>query len=138
MTGKNYTNVQADMPNEDYLATATECLSNAAGTAYTLWTNWSKPDCWCYRKQCNGDINGAKFLGKPVTVADNDIMKAAFGLSDAALALVTNGICADLNHAKFLGKHVTVADNDVLKSYFGVADASVPQCPDTYINKWMN
>ena len=135
--GKNYTDVQADAPNEDYTATATECY-NLNGPLYASWVTFGNPVCWCYRKQCNGDANGQKVLNRPVNIADNDILKAAFGLLPAPLALVPNGICADFNHAKVLNRHVNIADNDILKLYFGVLDASVPACADTYINEWKN
>jgi len=109
------------------LFTEPECLNkNAVG--YPDWVAWGKPDCWCYRKQCRGDINGALFLGKPVTGADLIIFKAAFNKNNVDLALVPDGICADLNHAPFLGKRVTGADLIILKAYFNKADAVVPVC----------
>ncbi|UCC22034.1 MAG: hypothetical protein JSW23_09545 [Planctomycetota bacterium] len=131
--GKSYDNVQADALSEDYAATATECY-NAGAPDYAWWAANGMPPCWCYRKQCRGDANGSSFLGKPVTVADNNLLKAAFGQS----TLPPDGECADFNHAGFLGKRVTVADNDILKLYFGVAELSVPECDDTYINEWKN
>jgi hypothetical protein len=105
---------------------------------YATWVAWGKPNCWAYKKQCNGDITGTSALGKPVSTADLNILKPAFGASDSALALVTNGICADLNHAAALGKRVSTADLNVLKTYFGVAETSVPVCPSTNINFWTN
>jgi hypothetical protein len=136
LTGKTYTNVQADALDEDYLAT-TECYKNTA-PLYANWVARGSNPCWCYRKQCRGDANGAKVLNRPVNIADNDILKAAFGLLDAQLDLVTNGICADFNHARVLNRHVNIADNDILKAYFGVLDGSVPQCNADYVNVWTN
>ncbi|MFA5238506.1 MAG: hypothetical protein WC476_02185 [Phycisphaerae bacterium] len=132
-----YVNVTVDQINQDYTGTATECLA-AIDPSYADWVAWSKPNCWCYRKQCRGDINGTLFLGKPVTQADNNILKAAYNLTDAQLALVVNGICADLNHQSFLGKRVTQADNNILKLYYNVTDALVPECPPDNINFWTN
>jgi hypothetical protein len=114
-----------------------ECLMNTA-PEYVVWEAWGKPDCWCYRKQCNGDINGTSFLGKPVTTADLNTFKAAFNVTDTVLATVTDGICADLNHGSFLGKRVTTADLNTFKQYFNVADSLVPECDGTYINEWKN
>jgi hypothetical protein len=104
-----------------------ECLKDTSAE-YTAWDSWGKPDCWCYKKQCKGDINGALFLGKPVTLADLNTFKLAFNLTDVDLVNVTDGICADLNHAAFLGKRVTLADLNTFKAYFNLADASVPCC----------
>ena len=112
------------------LFTEPECLigGNAGPLEYSDWVAWGKPDCWCYTKQCRGDINGKPFLGKPVTGADLIIFKAAFNKTDADLALVPNGICADLNHTTFLGKRVTGADLIIFKAYFNKADSVVPVC----------
>jgi hypothetical protein len=95
---------------------------------FNAWMNWDMPECWCYRKQCRGDINGSSFLGKPVSLADLTTFKLAFGQIDAVLATVTDGICADLNHSAFLGKRVTLSDLNTFKTYFGIAEASVPCC----------
>ena len=129
--GKSYSPVSSDMLSEDYTATATECY-NASAPDYAWWAANGMPACWCYRKQCNGDTNGTSFLGKWVTVADNDLLKAAFGQT----TLPPNGECADLNHAAFLGKRVTVADNDIMKLYFG--QTVVPDCNEAHVNAWTN
>ena len=104
-----------------------ECLKETA-PEYDIWDEFGRPECWCYKKQCRGDINGKPFLGKPVTGADLIIFKAAFNKTDADLALVPNGICADLNHTTFLGKRVTGADLIIFKAYFNKADSVVPVC----------
>lgn len=136
--GKSYTNVQADALNEDYTATATECLAST-DPGYTAWTTtWSSNPCWCYRKQCRGDTNGTSAFGKPVSTTDLDLFKLAFGKTNAELLAITNGICADLNHTAAFGKQVTTTDLDIFKLYFGIAEASVPQCPSTNINAWTN
>ncbi|UCC23504.1 MAG: hypothetical protein JSW23_05485, partial [Planctomycetota bacterium] len=130
-TPKVYSNVQADALNEDYTGTATECY-NLSAPDYAWWAANGMPACWCYRKQCHGDANGEAFLGKWVTIADNDVLKAAFGL----VVLPPNGACADFNHEGFLGKRVTVADNDILKLYFG--STAVPDCDENHVNAWTN
>lgn len=106
------------------------CCLKSMAPEYTDWNNWGCPYCWCYRKQCHGDINGSSFLGKPVSLADLNTFKAAFNKNDIDLALVTNGICADLNHAAFLGKRVTLSDLNIFKAYFNTANANVPCCDD--------
>jgi hypothetical protein len=105
----------------------TECMKTTA-TEYGDWVTWGKPNCWCYRKQCMGDLNGASFFGKPVTLTDLNLFKLAFNKTDAELALVTDGICADLNHAAFFGKRVTLTDLNTFKLYFNKAEAEVPCC----------
>ena len=103
---------------------------------YHDWEVWEKPACWCYARQCRGDINGTFFLGKPVTGADLIIFKSAFNKTDAELALVPNGICADLNHTSFLGKRVTGADLIIFKTYFNQLEANVPECDMTHFCVW--
>jgi hypothetical protein len=108
---------------------AEECMKTSH-FAYVDWGAWDKPKCWCYRKQCRGDINGSSFFGKTVTLADLNIFRAAYNKTDAELALVENGICADLNMASFFGKRVTLADLNIFRTYYNVVDASVPCCDE--------
>jgi len=125
---------------------ADECMKDTA-PEYAAWVSWNSPDCWCYRKQCHGDTNGALFLGKPVTTVDLSIFKLLFGKTDSELALIPNGICADLNHASFLNKRITTADLNIFKAYFNLPDADVPCCDidgdcvltiDDNYNYWTN
>lgn len=106
-----------------------ECLKNTAAE-YGDWVNWQSPDCWCYKKQCRGDINGSSFLGKPVSLADLTTFKLAFNQPDSVVEGIADGICADLNHKAFLGKRVTLADLTIFKANFNVPEASVPCCDD--------
>ena len=103
---------------------------------YADWVLMDKPDCWCYRKQCRGDINGRSFLGKPVTGIDLIIFQSA-GFGGPVLPPPPGAECADLNHAAFLGKRVTGADLIIFKAYFNLPDANVPDCDDTHINFWI-
>ncbi|MHC4642535.1 MAG: DUF7901 domain-containing protein [Planctomycetota bacterium] len=109
------------------LFTEPDCLNRHA-VGYNDWLAWGSPDCWCYQKQCRGDINGKLFLGKPVTLADLNTFKLAFNQPDPNVMAITDGICADLNHRPFLGKRVTLADLTIFKTYFNVIDALVPKC----------
>ncbi len=115
------------------------CLKNS-DSGFAVWVDFGKPDCWCYKKQCRGDINGTSAFGRPVSGTDNDDFKLAFNKTDTELKAITsfNGICADLNHTGAFGKRVTGTDNDDFKDYFNVAEASVPQCASTHINFWTN
>lgn len=114
----------------------TDCVKSSA-PFYADWQAWGEPDCWCYAKQCRGDLNGSSFIGKPVSLADLNLFKLAFNLGDVDLAAVANGICADLNHASFIGKRVSLADLNTFKLYFNLAEASVPECDNTNYNFWV-
>jgi hypothetical protein len=104
---------------------ADDCMKEIA-PEYDDWVEWNRPECWCYKKQCRGDINGASFLGKPISLADLTIFKAAFNQPDEVLRQNPELICADLNHGGFLGKRVTLSDLNILKGWFHVMQ--IPCC----------
>ena len=117
-----------------------ECVKSTA-SIYADWVAWGKPDCWCYERQCNGDINGKK---EPIGTAqvgatDLGIFKNAFGKNPTDLALVVNGICADLNHKKEpIGvARVGATDLGTFKLYYGKALAAIPACPNADYNFWI-
>jgi hypothetical protein len=130
---------------EDYrFVPITECIK-ATAAEYLDWTNWNRPNCWCYKRQCRGDINGTKNI-QWVQILDLNILKAAFGKTDAQLVLIPNGICADLNHKKNI-QRVQILDLNILKNYFGKPEAQVPCCdnngdcilvPADIYNFWTN
>ena len=113
-----------------------ECLKNTLGTEYTDWVAWGRPSCWCYQRQCRGDINGLKNM-QWVQLLDLNLLKAAFGKTDAQLATITNGICADINHTKNM-QRVQLLDLNILKQYFGKSDSLVPVCDVAKVNFWTN
>jgi hypothetical protein len=135
--GDNLTVNAAGLGNVCLAAPVTDCVKSTA-SFYSAWVAWGKPACWCYQKNCRGDLNGSSFLGKPVTSADLTLFKNAYNKSDADLALVANGICADINRSAFLGKRVTSADLTEFKKYYNLAEASVPVCDMTNYNFWTN
>jgi len=128
VSGSNY------VPNVQ-LTICGECMKGTA-PEYADWENWGKPACWCYARQCRGDINGTSFFGKPVTISDLDTLKLAFNQPDPNVMAIENGICADLNHAPFFGKRVTLSDLDTFKQYFNKPEADVPECDMTDFNFW--
>jgi hypothetical protein len=97
---------------------------------------WSKPDCWCYRRQCRGDADGAKQLAFWVYTLDLGILKDAYGKPVAQMT--GNRICADFDHAPQLAFRVYTLDLATLKSYYGKPEASVPECPSANYNFWTN
>ena len=112
-----------------------ECWKSTA-PGYADWVAWGRPSCWCYQRNCRGDINGVKNITW-VSVADLTALTSAYGKSDTALALITNGICADINHTKNITR-VSVADLTVLTSYYGKSDALTPICVVENVNFWTN
>jgi hypothetical protein len=126
--GTNAPTGQADDGEvEDHMVEIEEldCLSISA-PEYADWVAWGKPKCWCYPRQCRGDIDGLRILMKWVQGADLTAFRAAFLKTNAQLALIPNGICADLDHKAILMKRVQGADLTIFRTYFLVA--SVPIC----------
>jgi hypothetical protein len=124
-------------------AEAPDTCLNSAATEYAEWQSWGSPDCWCYQRQCRGDIDGQRILMKWVQGADLTIFRSAFLLSDLDLAAVTDGICADLDHKRILMKRVQGADLTILRTYFLESDANVPVCDQAPVitgpyNFWTN
>jgi hypothetical protein len=108
----------------------TDCLigGNAGSAEFSDWETWGKPDCWCYQRQCRGDINGSKLGPYWVQAADLATFKAAYFKTNAVLATVPNGICADLNHKPLGPYRVQAADLTIFKTYYFKAEALVPPC----------
>lgn len=106
-----------------------ECLKSDA-PEYAAWEGvgkpWSKPDCWCYRRQCRGDIDGVPQGAFPIFSIDFTAFKDAFGKLDAQMT--GNRICADLDHAPQGAFRVFSVDFTTFKLYFGKLAAQVPQC----------
>jgi len=111
-----------------------ECMK-ATHPAYNDWLAWGKPDCWCYARQCRGDINGLKHGPFWVQVIDLDLFKDAFNKIDVALP--PWGICADLDHNKYGPFRVKVLDLDIFKTYFNKPESQVPECDKTHYNFWV-
>jgi hypothetical protein len=107
-----------------------ECIK--AGTAlYTTWEAVGKPDCWCYARQCKGDVDGSDFFGIWVTTQDLNLFKAAFN----QFVLPAGGICSDLDHADFFGIRVTTLDLNIFKTYYN--QFGVTECDMTDYNFWV-
>ena len=112
-----------------------ECMKKTA-PEYTVWEQWGKPKCWCYARQCRGDINGQKVGLYRVQSQDLAILASAFNKMDAVLATVPNGICADINHSKVGLYRVQSVDLGILAQYFNKMDTMVPECDPTNYNFW--
>ena len=122
--------------------TPTDCVKSTA-SFYNDWVAWGKPACWCFERQCRGDINGKKdgvAVKYWVSGTDLGLFKAAYAKSDAALKLVAGGICSDLNHKAdgvAVKYRASGTDLGIFKLYYAKADASVPSCDMTDYNFWL-
>jgi hypothetical protein len=127
----------SDDPNHYGVRTSwpPECLKSTA-PSYEAWVAFGKPDCWCYRRQCQGDADGLPYgkSGYGVSITDLAILKKAW--NKRAEELVDNEICADFDYLPY-GKNnyrVSIPDLAILKRNFNVVD--LPDCNMTHINEW--
>ncbi len=104
---------------------------------YMQWEAWGKPECWCYARQCRGDVDGIKSGPFWVAVPDLNMFRAAFNKLDAALALVPNGICSDFDHVKSGPFRVAVPDLNIFRLYFNKLELQVPECDKKDYNCWL-
>ena len=109
------------------------CLigGNAHANEYNDWVAWDAPDCWCYERQCRGDIDGRRIV-RYVQAVDLGIFRNAFFASDTALRDVNDGICADLDHRKIV-RRVQAVDLGIFRDYF--FQGVVPKCDETDVPK---
>jgi hypothetical protein len=108
----------------------TDCVKSDA-PFYAEWVgagkNWEKPDCWCYERQCRGDVDGVK-VGL-YWVQTNDLTTFAAAFNKADLKLDQTLICADLDHKKVGLYRCQTNDLTIFASYFNKAQLKVPVCP---------
>jgi len=104
------------------------CCIGSSAPEYADWVEWGKPDCWCYARQCRGDINGKKTLVYWVQLLDLQLLTAAYNKPDAQLALIPGGICSDVNHKKTLPYRVQLLDLQELAKYYNKVETLVPKC----------
>lgn len=124
-------------PSPVVINLVSDCMKTS-DAAYAYWSVNGKPNCMCYRKQCNGDASGTAVLGKWVTSVDLNMLKAAYNLTMAQVVALPGGtgLCADFSHSLVLGKPVTSVDLNILKTYYN--QAVVPDCPMTNLNFYTN
>jgi hypothetical protein len=112
------------------------CL-NPAAPGYAAWLALGSPDCWCYRKQCRGDIDGLSPGPFAVELLDLAAFKAAFN----QFVLPPGGECADLDHLAPGPFRVELLDLAIFKTYFN--QFVVPDCDQAPVitgpyNYWTN
>jgi hypothetical protein len=114
---------------EDYkVQDELDCLigGNVGPFEYSDWVAWNKPKCWCYKRQCRGDINGLAKYGIWVSLEDLYILSIAYGQMPPRMP--PGGICADINHQARFGMRVTLEDLTILRTYYGKPQLQVPTC----------
>jgi hypothetical protein len=115
-----------------------ECFKNT-DPGSNDWVAAGSPDCWCFRRQCRGDIDGVN--SGPFAVGLVDLGDLLAALNQFALpATLPNsgnvGLCANLNHVNEGPFKVGLADLGELLKYLN--QFVVAECPMTHINAWTN
>lgn len=95
---------------------------------YQEWVLVGKPACWCYLRQCRGDVDGVKTGPFWVAIPDLNALKAAFNKTDLVLAGIPNGICSDFDHTKTGPFRVGIPDLNIFRTYFNKVESYVPDC----------
>jgi hypothetical protein len=119
------------------IAPIVDCLNNSA-TEYGRWVTLGKPDCWCYRKQCRGDIDGVTTGPFAVAIPDLTLFKLAF---NQVVPPSPPGMCADLDHVVTGPFACAIPDLTIFKLYFN--QVVVPECDQAPVitgpyNFWTN
>jgi hypothetical protein len=116
-------------PLEDY-CTLGNCLIGGIAhvNEYADWVAWGRPDCWCYARQCRGDINGLKTGPYWVQLLDLQLFAQAYLKNDADLDKIAGGICSDINHRKMGPFRINLSDLQELANYYLKPEAQVPMC----------
>jgi subtilisin family serine protease len=109
----------------DMGADEADCLS-ADADEHGDWAAWGKPDCWCYRRQCRGDVDGLILGPFWVSLTDLGLFRAAYNKTDNQLS--GNDICADLDHTKVGPYRVNSSDLSIIQTYLNQLEPSVPVC----------
>jgi hypothetical protein len=112
-----------------------ECMKSTDPN-YASWKTWRYTACWCYSRQCRGDVNGKKTGPYWIQLLDLQILAATYLKSDAQVAAIGGGICADIDHKKIGPYRVQLIDLQQLAKYYLKGDAQVPLCNAAYYNYW--
>ena len=104
-----------------------ECIKPWA-IDYAAWVLWGKPKCWCYKRQCRGDFDGAKVGVQWVQANDLNALIAAYGKNLTWLTQNPSYICADFDHGRVGVQRVQANDLNILISYYGKNQTIVTCC----------
>jgi len=98
---------------------------NKNAPEYPNWLYWNKPDCWCFPRQCRGDINGLQQGLFWVSLNDLAIFKNCINKLEP---LPAGCECADLNHQKQGLFWVSLQDLAIMATYINRLPLFVPIC----------
>lgn len=125
-------------PKDANTCVVLDCVKDTA-PFYTAWVGggaqpWSKPSCWCYPRNCRGDVDGLKQLTVFwVYSADLALLRTAYAKTVAQLT--GTRICADVNRdIQLTVFRVYTNDLALLRSYYAKTEGLVPNCGTTYYN----
>lgn len=136
IVGDNLGTVDADDCDTIAAPQPTECV-NSAAPFYADWVAFGKPACWCYAKNCKGDVDG-KQQGNVIQgyanvyTDDLAVLLAAYGVREPTkgpgIASITNGICADFarnQQGNVIQGYTRVYTDDlaILLANYGVREA---------------
>ncbi|MBN1795761.1 MAG: hypothetical protein JW804_03735 [Sedimentisphaerales bacterium] len=129
------------------------CFHDDGSNAYKYWLGgsnmpaplpaapWERPVCWCYPRQCRGDINGQPIspgVQMWVSLADLTFFRTALNkMYNQPATWPTGGECADLDHAMIAPTvpiPVSLADLTILRLYLNKMDIpwnTVVKCCDS-------
>ena len=114
------------------------CLS-IKDSNHTYWVQMGSPDCWCYQRQCYGDIDGEMLYDwYPVSQSDLSIFTNSYLKSFEELP--EGGVCCDLDHKSLYGYYpVSGSDLEIISDYYMLGYNNVPICEEEVdINFWKN
>lgn len=136
IVGDNLGTVDADDCGTIAAPQPTECVSSTA-PFYADWVAFGKPACWCYAKNCKGDVDG-KQQGNVIQgytnvyTDDLAVLLAAYGVREPTkgpgIASIQNGICADFarnQQGNVIQGYARVYTDDlaILLANYGVREA---------------
>jgi hypothetical protein len=123
-----------------------ECIDSGAAS-YADWISLGSPDCWCYERQCNGDVDGLSVGSKlkgfaHVETNDLNVLLASWNVKEPTkgpgILSIPQGECADFDHTAVGSKlkgfaRVETNDLNLLLANWQVKEPTkgpgVPSCP---------
>lgn len=132
------------------LVCTSEAVKSSATAVYATWATFGRPNCWAFRRNCRGDVNGlGTGLGTNkvwVNATDLGIFAAGYNKTQTVLLTVVSGgfpgICADNDRAGTgLGGNkvwVNATDLGIFALYYNKTELNVPICVQTNYHYWTN
>jgi hypothetical protein len=122
---EDVTSVDPNAPCFEVVLIEHTCMKNTHPD-YDVWQSVGQPCCWCYPRQCRGDVDNAQEYGIYwVLLNDLDVFKNCFGVPGVLPGEPC--ICADCNHDLEYGAYrVLLNDLECFAAWFG--QTNVPCC----------